>query len=786
MRFLFDAIGTPAHSTWLAILLDASFKGAILLAAVLLLSLLLRRAAAATRHLIWSLALIGLLALPALSFILPIWNVPLVPQILPSSQSFERLAPSHEYRLPKSKSQKYYQIQPRDEKTWTVSTSYSSPLTPVRSQSDQVKIWPSWDWPTWIFLIWVSGVAMVSARWLIGWLNVKLLSRRSQEILDDEWHELSEKVSMELGLKQPVKLLRAENAAVPMTWGFFRPVILLPDDAGTWSPERRRVGLLHELAHVKRGDLPAQYVAQIVCALYWFNPLAWIAARRLRLEREQACDDAVLNAGTRASEYANHILEILRSLRMTKCSFSAAVAMAQGSQIEERLRAILNPDLRRRALSPAGEFLMGAMVACVILPLAAISPWARFEKEPARSSDKFVLPNMRFQQIDPKFNINANVAMDPIVIEPWRAGSEEAAESPVSTEDCDEENSEKNLFNELPLDRFVHDGANAVGRSINAAIHALGVENIANERLVAQTADDIGRMLAEKLRDAGYDEAGINEAVNNLNSFDETYVQDVKKTGYPDLSIEQLLQMRIHGIDADYIKAMKAAGFDNLSFEELMQLRIHGVDAEYAGEMNDVGFDDLSIEELLQMRIHGVDAEYAREMNGAGFVDLSIEQLLQMRIHGVDAEYARAMKTTYGELSLEELLQLRIHGVDTEYAREMKAAGFGELSIDELLQLRIHGVDAEYAREMKAAGFVDLSTEELLQLRIQGVDTDYVKEMKTAGFKNLTTEQVLQMRIQGVDADFVKELQEAGLKNLSPEKVIQMKIRGFDARFFKE
>jgi beta-lactamase regulating signal transducer with metallopeptidase domain/major membrane immunogen (membrane-anchored lipoprotein) len=813
MLSLFDAIGASANTTtWLTILVDASWKGVVLLLTALLLSLLLRRAAAATRHLVWSLALIGLLALPLLSFILPTWNVPIVPQVVPSAPRLERsITPIPEYRLPKSPSQK---MLVSNGKTWTVSTSYSSQPATVRRQSNWLTALSSWTLPTWAFLIWLNGAVIVSARWLLGWLSVKMLSRRSHEILDDDWNDLSENICAALNLKQPVKLQRAEVSAVPMTWGLLNPVVLLPDEADEWPEERRRVVLMHELAHVKRGDLFAQIVAQITCALYWFNPLAWMAARRLRVEREQACDDAVLNAGTKASEYANHILEILRALRPAKCSPSAAVAMAQCSQIEGRLRAILNPNLRRGAMRPIGEILMGAAVACVVLPLAAISPWARFEKKPAATNVKLAMPNMRFQPIDPKINLRLSVSTDPMVIAPWNESSDATPEPRIVSGDCNEEKAKQNLIEKYQLDQLVQNGAAVAGQSVVEAIRALGIENVPGEHLVGQASEELGKYLAEKLREWGYDKRTAEEYARRVSDgFDETYVQDVKKAGYPNLTIEQLLQMRIHGVDADYINAMKDAGSKDLTVEELIQLRIHGVDGDYAKEMKAAGFadltieqllqmriqgvdadyakemkanyGDLSLEELLQLRIQGVDADYAREMKAAGFGDLTIDQLLQTRIQGVDADYAKEMKATYGDLSINELLQLRIQGVDTEYAREMKAAGFDDLSIEQLLQLKIQGVDADYAKEMKAA-YGDLSINELLQLRIQGVDTDYAKEMKAAGFGDLSIDELLQLRIQGVDAEYAKEMKAAGFADLSTNTLLQLRIQGVDAEYVKE
>ena len=159
---------------------------------------------------------------------------------------------------------------------------------------------------------------------------------------------------------------------MPMAAGIFTPSVLMPEDANRWPLERLRIVLLHELAHVKRRDCLTHVIAQLACALHWFNPLAWIAARHIRTERERACDDLVLACGTRGSDYAEELLEIARVMRGGRYPAllaGATLAMAHRSQLEGRLMAILDPKVPRSGVSPVRAALAVAAVACALPPL---------------------------------------------------------------------------------------------------------------------------------------------------------------------------------------------------------------------------------------------------------------------------------------------------------------------------------------------------------------------------------------------------------------------------------
>jgi hypothetical protein len=170
-----------------------------------------------------------------------------------------------------------------------------------------------------------------------------------------------------------VTLLIGRSGTVPVTWGVVYPVVLLPADAAGWTAERRRLVLLHELAHVERFDALTHAVSQLALALFWFNPLVLAAVRRLRTERERACDDLVLASGARPSAYADNLLDIVRSLQ-APAPAAAALAMARKSEFEGRLLAILDPAVRRARTSRARTAAAVALVLAAAVPLAGARP----------------------------------------------------------------------------------------------------------------------------------------------------------------------------------------------------------------------------------------------------------------------------------------------------------------------------------------------------------------------------------------------------------------------------
>jgi beta-lactamase regulating signal transducer with metallopeptidase domain len=366
-----DALTRDAQ-TWLP-LLDAAVKSTLVLLAAGLVTLGLRRSSAAVRHLVWTSALGAALVLPAIALALPRWQAPVLTLAAPSAAAVE--SPS----TPSARASQPPAPSVARQRAETAATS-----SPAAAGSRTAPVPAAWSWTAIAALVWAAGAALILARLLLGIAAVHVLARRSRAASAAAWLPLAREIAGELGVAR-VSFRRADGAAMPMAWGIFRPVVLMPADADTWPEPRLRIVLMHELAHVKRADCLTHLLAQAACAVYWMNPLAWLAARRARTERERACDDLVLSRGTRGSDYAGELVEIARTIgrdRTGRLLAGASLAMAHRSQLEGRLMSILDPTVPRTGVSRLRASGVTILAFASIVPLATMQTWA-FEDERA-------------------------------------------------------------------------------------------------------------------------------------------------------------------------------------------------------------------------------------------------------------------------------------------------------------------------------------------------------------------------------------------------------------------
>jgi beta-lactamase regulating signal transducer with metallopeptidase domain len=350
--------------------LDAALKSVAVVLLAVAVAAVLAWASAAWRHLVWCLSMVSLLLLPVMSLALPDWRVAWLPQWTAKPTQLaaiwqtdlaqaDRAAPLDSATIILPPSAAVSETRPDKEPT-NLPPATLETTSPPRSRMP------------WLAIAWPAGGLLALVPLAIGLWQLVGLHRRSQVIGDHRWLTLLDELRRELSVRRNVQLRQSESALAPLTWGALRPVLVVPVEAGSWTDERRRLVLLHELAHVRRWDWLTQLVAHVACAVYWFNPLVWLAARQMRIERERACDDIVLASGARPSDYARELLALAAGLSASQVSTLVAVPMAGRRLLDDRLHGILDSRRRRAALSRSAICLGAALAAAALAPLAML------------------------------------------------------------------------------------------------------------------------------------------------------------------------------------------------------------------------------------------------------------------------------------------------------------------------------------------------------------------------------------------------------------------------------
>ncbi|HUX05753.1 MAG TPA: M56 family metallopeptidase [Acidobacteriota bacterium] len=366
------AIETASVET-VKLLAEIFIKGSALLIFTYALTWLLRKKLSASlRGRFWIFALAGVFLIPLVSLLVPSITLQILPDpALTRSGAGAKLAISLD--------QNSYAESAEGE----ISIPQISLQSEIRGETEGSAT--PLNWTLWISILWLGGTVVYLLWLLVGKIGLWWITLKSGRLEGGFWESLSKDISEGLGVRRRFRLLKSGITKAAINFGILRPKLILPESAEEWTEDRARVVLLHEFAHVSRWDGLSELLAQVALAIQWFNPIVWLAVAKMRAERERSCDDLVLNAGTKPSDYATQLMEVAADIGAFDRPLWQAAAISEGSSLKDRLLCILDPNIRRGA---GNRLASGAMLVLVILSvtsLAAFNIWQQDDEQIPRA-----------------------------------------------------------------------------------------------------------------------------------------------------------------------------------------------------------------------------------------------------------------------------------------------------------------------------------------------------------------------------------------------------------------
>ena len=531
--------------------------------------------------------------------------------------------------------------------------------------------------------IWFAGVVLLSLRSIGGFFLVERIRRRESSSVADNVLEICLELQDRMGISRMIRYCQSIHLEVPVVVGWVRPVVLLPVSAITGlSVVQLEAVIAHELAHIRRYDAFVNLFQVAVETLLFYHPAVWWLGKRIRAEREHCCDDAAVAICGSPVTYAR----ALACLAERKPSPQLAMAL-NGSPLVDRVARLLSSARDTRMLRAAN---LSAGVFCLsVALLAGTASVGNAHKLRAQTPPS--APAAARAPIAPsRPTVTPTTPDGAILVRP-----SESAPDPVSP---------------------AAPAAPAIAATAPTA-----------------PAPDPEPALAPAPQ-------------ANPQQPKQSYIDSLKDAGLTDLTVDELIGLKIQGVTADYVRAMKQLGMK------------------------------ADPDELIGMKIQGVTPEYVKEMRAATGQNLDADALVGMKIQGVSPEYVKQMHDLGLKTGADDLVGMKIQGVSPEYVKEMRELGL-KVDADDLVAMKIQGVTPDYVKQMRAATGENLDSATLISMKIQGVTPAYIKELKDAGFK-VDPEEAIAAKIQGITPEFIAAARGHGFKDLTLDKLIALKHAG--------
>jgi beta-lactamase regulating signal transducer with metallopeptidase domain len=487
----------------------------------------------------------------------------------------------------------------------------------------------------WLDVAWLLGVAFLSIRTIGGWRILQRLRRSALVEAPEAVRATFARLCQRLGIESPVSLRISEHVQGPLAMGIIRSLIILPASAVmALSPQQLEAVLAHELEHVRRADYFWNLIQTTVETLFFFHPAVWWLGSRLRQQRELCCDDAAVQACSDPLIYATALLR-LEERRSQQLGLAMALdGHRSPSGLRARISRVLgetNGHERPRELPPLPLAAICAVFVLVLLTgpqlFAGLLNTMQAQPAPTASTSASSETELPAPAASPVAAAAAPVEPVANAESGSGLGAGEGAGAGVGhgagTSGTSHAEQQHATPDPAPHKTDYIDGMRAAGYD----------EDI--DKFIAMKIQGITPEYASAMANAGFGKPSAGDLIAmKIQGVTPEYVSELHAAGLQPGSIGELISYRIFHVTPEFLAGMKAAGFDSIPPGKVIALRVQGVTPEYARTVKQQ-YPNVTLDELVQLRIFHIDDAFLAAAKRHGFTSLSIQKLVQLRISGL-------------------------------------------------------------------------------------------------------------------------------------------------------
>lgn len=496
-------------------------------------------------------------------------------------------------------------------------------------------------WMPWLDAVWLVGVLVLSIRTVGGWWLIQRLRRSGLAQVPESVFNSLRCLSQRMGIRGQIELRVSGRISGPLAMGVFRSLILLPASILTaLSEEQLEVVLAHELAHIRRADYLWNMLQSMIETLFFFHPAVWWVSNKLREQRELCCDDAALACCSDPLVYATALLR-LEEQRSSRLHLAMALDGHQtGTGLRARIVRILGEAPQgRREIAPLSLLGVCVMLGLFLFPLqqlfaslpaeakqaaqilgAAVvvpSPSPKIFANPLPVERPAVRPSHAACLDELPAPAHVASASHAISQATAKAAAVVATATPVAAQSA-------------PVA-----AANASQKSDYIARMRAAGYDVDLDKFIAMKIQGITPEFAQSMGAMGFGKPTADEMIS-LKIFGVTpeTVKELRASGLDATSFQDLVSYHIFKVTPEFVAGMKAAGFSGIPAKKLVELRVQGVTPEFARATKQQ-FPDVTVEQLTQLRIFHIDDAFIASAKSHGFDHLTIDKLVKLRMSGL-------------------------------------------------------------------------------------------------------------------------------------------------------